>query len=76
MREAIQNESKRVLEEIGKKYDNNIARHSDLIDEIVRSRKRELIESQELFEKANNNCETNIKRMNEMNSQFDKLMVI
>jgi hypothetical protein len=45
MKEAIQNESKRLFEEIGKKYDNDIARHSDLIDEIVRSRKRELIES-------------------------------
>lgn len=60
----LHQETEKIKDSILKKYDNLMARHSEIINEMVDRRKKELAESQFLYESAKTNMAKYETRMN------------
>ena len=61
---AVHQESEKVKDTVLKRYDNLMARHSEIINEMVERRKKELAESQSLYDSAKTNMAKYEGRMN------------
>lgn len=72
MKTTVGESCQKVRSDITGKYDCLMERHSDVINEMVERRKRELAETQQLFDKANRNVQRNDRRMDQMKGLFAK----
>ncbi|TNV73364.1 hypothetical protein FGO68_gene8975 [Halteria grandinella] len=72
MKTTVSEECLKMKNDITGKYDTLMTRHSEVINEMVERRKKELAETQQLFDKANKNVFQNDRKMDQMKSLFMK----
>ncbi len=66
MKIAVHEECEKIKDSIISKYDGTMTRHTEIINDMVERRKKELAESQFLYDRANANVSRYDKRMSQI----------
>ena len=66
MKIAVHEECEKIKDSINSKYDGTMTRHTEIINDMVERRKKELAESQFLYDRASANVSRYDKRMSQI----------